>query len=300
MVPGPPSCRRSWGSATSSSGPEPSRRGPPSEPPPELAAVPRGEVAERRDARLDVVGRPLEDLLDLRLEAERDAPDDRVVGALDERDRRRLRRPRPSTAPAPSSSRGSADRPRASPGSWRPGIVRDGMLEARISITIPEPIRAPPRTTSPSDGRLNPMNRPIPPTMIASTPRRTQRAVALAGVSVNQPWPTTCSSSRLSKPPTSVPSFSSSLASMTPDPPPIERRRWSRNEVASSSGRARARLSRAISTGSSVAASWVWIDELRGATEEARLLGVELDQAAARRGRGWPSSGPGGSTSRRG
>ena len=65
----------------------------PPDPPPDAAAgaaaaVPGREVAERRDARLDVVGRPLEDLLDLLLEPERDAPHDGLVGGLEQRDRR--------------------------------------------------------------------------------------------------------------------------------------------------------------------------------------------------------------------
>ena len=37
-----------------------------------------------------------------------------------------------------------------------PGIVREGMIRARISSTTPAAMSAPPTTTSPSEGRLNP------------------------------------------------------------------------------------------------------------------------------------------------
>ena len=86
---------------------------------------------------------------------------------------------------------------------------------------------------------------------------------------------------------------------MTPDPPPIERRRWSRNEVRVVE-RPGARPVEPRHLDRVVGGRLLGVDrELGGAAEEARLLGVELDQAAGRRGRGWPSSGPGGSTSRR-
>ena len=125
---------------------------------------------------------------------------------------------------------------------------------------IPAAMSAPASTVSPSDGRLIPTNTPIPPKITAMIPRAVQRPLAFAGGSVNQPCCTTCFSSRVSNPVTSLPSVRSSFGSMSSVPPPMFRRRLSRNSVPSSIGRARARSSRDISTGSCVDACVVRID----------------------------------------
>ena len=96
-----------------------------SPPPPDVPYQVGSQTAPGRDPAVALVlQRPAEDGLDLGVEPERGAPDDRLVGRLEPGQARPRRRPGPSIGPGPSSSSASAGRPRASPGSSRPAARR--------------------------------------------------------------------------------------------------------------------------------------------------------------------------------
>jgi hypothetical protein len=73
--------------------------------------------------------------------------------------------------------------------------VTAGIAWAKPMTTMPPTIAATPIKVRPENGMFSPAISAMTPPMMARTPRPVQRPTTLLGFSVNQPWPTTSSSS---------------------------------------------------------------------------------------------------------